>query len=99
MLPSVIGGPRGCSDFGAISRNKGICVWFSEQMPHFYFHLFDNETKLFDPHGIDLPDRVAAVRHAEGLVAGFRWVRWSVLVTDQNGQIVARVVTASKRGA
>jgi hypothetical protein len=55
-------------------------------MDTYYFNVIDG-LKLFDPHGLELPDKQAAMRHGEELANVFES---AVEVTDTKGQVLAR---------
>jgi hypothetical protein len=57
----------------------------------YHFNISDGDMLLPDPKGIDLPDNEAALRHAELLARGFKWIRWSISVLDENGNMIAKI--------
>ena len=57
----------------------------------YHFNLSDGDMLLPDPKGIDLPDNEAALRHAELLAGGFKWIRWSICVSDEEGNTIANI--------
>jgi hypothetical protein len=46
---------------------------------------------LPDPKDIDLPDNEVALRHAELLAGGVKWIRWSISVSDEEGNTIANI--------
>ena len=57
----------------------------------YHFMLRDGETLLRDHKGIDLPNDQAALRYAQQLARGFKWIRWSIFVTDPEGNMIGKV--------
>ena len=57
----------------------------------YHFILTDGETLLRDHNGIDLPNDHAALRYAQQLARGFKWIRWSIFVTDPEGNMIGKV--------
>jgi hypothetical protein len=57
----------------------------------YHFTLSDGDMLLPDPKGIDLRDNEAALRHAELLAGGVTWIRWSICVSDEEGNTIANI--------
>jgi hypothetical protein len=57
----------------------------------YHFNLSDGDMLLPDPKGIDLPDNKAALRHAQLLARSFKWIRWSICVSDEEGNTIAKI--------
>ena len=60
-------------------------------MAVYQFNLVDGVTRLLDPKGTELPDDDAALHYALKLARGFTWVRWSVHVIAEHGELVGCV--------
>jgi hypothetical protein len=63
----------------------------------YHFDLRDGDLLLRDPKGIDLLDNEAALRHAELLARGFKWIRWSICVSDEEGNTIAKIGSSAKQ--
>lgn len=59
--------------------------------PRYHFNLRDGNILLQDPNGVALPNNTAALQHAKRLARGFKWVRWSVDVTDERGNAIGSI--------
>jgi hypothetical protein len=57
----------------------------------YYFNLCDGDTLLRDTKGVRLPDHAAALRHAQQLARGFKWIRWSIHVIDEQGRAIGTI--------
>jgi hypothetical protein len=66
-------------------------------MPRFYFNFVNDQEKIDDPEGIELPDEAAARRQAMDAVLDAQktrfalaksWVGWSVEVVNDRGNRV-----------
>jgi hypothetical protein len=57
----------------------------------YYFNLSDGDTLLRDTKGVRLPDHGAALRHAQHLAQGFKWIRWSIHVIDEQGRAIGTI--------
>ncbi len=57
----------------------------------YHFNLRDGDILLQDPKGVALPDDTAALQHAKRLARGFKWVQWSIDVTDERGNTIGRI--------
>ena len=77
-------------------RRSPLERWRSEghTMPRYFFHLEDDE-RIEDKRGRDLPDDSAARREAEGIAAALQRCRghvWSVIVTNEWGHKVVEIL-------
>ena len=43
------------------------------------------------PKASSLPDHAAALRHAQQLALGFKWIRWSIHVIDEQGRAIGTI--------
>jgi hypothetical protein len=57
----------------------------------YYFDLCDGDVLLRDTKGVSLPDHAAALRHAQQLALGFKWIRWSIHVIDEQGRAIGTI--------
>ncbi len=57
----------------------------------YHFNFQDGDTLLRDHKGVYLPNNAAALRRAEQLARGFKWIRWSIHVTDEEGNTIGSV--------
>jgi hypothetical protein len=57
----------------------------------YYFNLCDGDTLLRGTKGVRLPDHAAALRHAQQLARGFKWIRWSIHVIDEQGRAIGTI--------
>ena len=57
----------------------------------YHFNLQDGDTLLRDHKGVYLPNNEAALRRAEQLARGFKWICWSIHVTDEEGNAIGSV--------
>ena len=62
-----------------------------ESSRKYYFNLCDGDTLLRDTKGVRLPDHGAALRHAQQLARGFKWIRWSIHVIDERGRSIGTI--------
>ena len=73
----------------AIERMSAFEIGHS---PHrYHFNLRDGRTFLRDHKGVYLPSNDAALRRAEQLARGFKWICWSIHVTDEEGNTIGNV--------
>ena len=57
----------------------------------YHFNLRDGDTFIPDNRGADLPGNEAALWHAKQLARGFKWIRWSIDVTDEQGHAIGTI--------
>jgi hypothetical protein len=52
---------------------------------------YAGDTLLRGTKGVRLPDHAAALRHAQQLARGFKWIRWSIHVIDEQGRAIGTI--------
>lgn len=77
--------------FGTATADIVSALQLGHSPRQYHFNLQDRDTLQRDHKGVFLPDHEAAVRHAEQLARSFKWIRWSILVTDEEGNTIGSV--------
>ena len=77
-------------DLGSVVPDAGA-LQIGNPGHRYHFNLCDGVTFIPDHRGADLPDKEAALQHAKQLARGFKWIRWSIDVTDEQGHAIGKI--------